>query len=159
VSAESHSFLPPIDDSCKGSDGFSTLASAFLPSNLFGGPDFDGITQTVTQGGIVHKRNEPPPELVCPIELVLMTNDPVLAADGVTYERVAITNWFETNISKIKKAQESLKINPFSESDRRVVENGITSPTYGTKMANLNLTENINVRNMARDFKRTQAAA
>ena len=88
-----------------------------------------------------------------------MTNDPVLAADGVTYERRAITNWFKTNIAKIKKAEEALKTNPFSDSNRRVVENGITSPALGTKMANLFLTENINVRNMARDFKSAQAAA
>eukprot|EP00577_Skeletonema_sp_RCC1716_P004235 CAMPEP_0113406952 /NCGR_PEP_ID=MMETSP0013_2-20120614/19790_1 /TAXON_ID=2843 ORGANISM="Skeletonema costatum, Strain 1716" /NCGR_SAMPLE_ID=MMETSP0013_2 /ASSEMBLY_ACC=CAM_ASM_000158 /LENGTH=1333 /DNA_ID=CAMNT_0000292841 /DNA_START=71 /DNA_END=4069 /DNA_ORIENTATION=- /assembly_acc=CAM_ASM_000158 len=157
VAEAPHSVLPPMDadialcgmDSDKASLGMSTLESAFLPSNLFGSPDFGSFTPTVTLGGNIQKKNEPPPELVCPIELVLMTNDPVLAADGVTYERRAITNWFKTNIAKIKKAEEALKTNPFSDSNRRVVENGITSPALGTKMANLFLTENINVRNMA----------
>ncbi|KAL7447035.1 hypothetical protein ACHAXM_011567 [Skeletonema potamos] len=163
VSAAPYSIIPPMDDGMDASDkaslGMSTLESAFLPSNLFGSLELGHFTPTITLGGIVQKKNEPPPELVCPIDLVLMTNDPVLAADGVTYERNAITNWFQTNIARIKKAEEALKMNPFSDSDRRVVENGITSPTLGTKMANLYLTENINVRKMARDFKSAQVAS
>jgi len=157
LAAPHNSIIPPMDmNSDKTSLGMSTLESAFLPSNLFGSPDFGTFTPTSTVDVNVQRKNEPPPELVCPIELVLMTDDPVLAADGVTYERRAITNWFESNIAKIKKAEEALKINPFSDSDRRVVENGITSPALGTKMENLFLSANINVRNMARDF---QAAA
>lgn len=160
VAAAPHSIIPPMDDSSdKASLVMSTLESAFLPSNLFGSPEFGDFTPTIALSGNVQKKTEPPSELVCPIDLVLMTNDPVLAADGVTYERRAITNWFQTNIAKIQKAEEALKMNPFSDSDRRVVENGITSPTLGTKMANLYLTENINVRKMARDFKSAQAAA
>ncbi|KAL7500822.1 hypothetical protein ACHAWT_008998 [Skeletonema menzelii] len=164
VTAPPNSVLPPMDDDAdKSSLGMSTLESAFLPSNLFGNTDFAIGTftpnVTVDGNGNIPSTNEPPPELVCPIELVLMTDDPVLASDGVTYERRAITNWFHTNISKIKKAEEALKTNPFSDSDRRVVENGITSPALGTKITNLFLTENINVRNMARDFKSKQAAA
>ena len=164
------SIIPPMENvalsgmdemESRGSDRMSTLESAFLPSNLFGTPVFKDASQSVQSGGNgnVSKSNDPPPELICPIDLVLMTNDPVLAADGVTYERRAITNWFETNIAKIRKAQGALQVNPFSESDRRIVENGITSPTYGTKMTSLHLTENINVRNMARDFKSTQVVA
>ncbi len=154
LAAPQNSVIPPMDEmNSKSSLGMSTLESAFLPSNLFGSPDFGTFTPISTVDVNIQKKNEPPPELVCPIELVLMTEDPVLAADGVTYERRAITNWFESNIAKIKKAEEALKINPFSDSDRRVVENGITSPTLGTKMQNLVLTANINVRNMARDFQ------
>ena len=162
MAAASHSILPPsMDDVApdNASLGMSTLESAFLPSNLFGSPEFGDFAQTFAQRGNFQKKNDPPLELVCPIDLVLMTNDPVLAADGVTYERGAITNWFETKSTEIKKAEKSLKMNPFSDSDRRVVENGITSPALGTKMANLFLTQNINVRNMARDFKSAQASA
>ena len=134
LAASHNSVIPPMDmNSDKTSLGMSTLESAFLPSNLFGSPDFGTFTPTNTIDVNVQKKSEPPPELVCPIELVLMTDDPVLAADGVTYERRAITNWFESNIAKIKKAEEALKINPFSASDRRVVENGITSPALDRK--------------------------
>ena len=152
--AQPYSGVPPLNnkggindelDSDKRSLGMSTLESAFLPSNLFATPRRETV--------------DPPPELLCPIELVLMTTDPVLAADGVTYERRAITNWFKANIAKIKKAEEALKINPFSDSDRRILETGITSPALGTKMTSLYLTENINVRNMARDFQNAEAAA
>eukprot|EP00111_Clytia_hemisphaerica_P005628 TCONS_00016347-protein len=37
----------------------------------------------------------PPDELLCPITQELMT-DPVIVADGYTYERTSITQWFET---------------------------------------------------------------
>jgi len=43
---------------------------------------------------------DPPEDLVCPISLVLMTNDPVVAADGITYERASIEDWFEKSKSK-----------------------------------------------------------
>jgi hypothetical protein len=35
---------------------------------------------------------EPPSHLLCPITLQLL-EDPVVATDGVTYERSAITKW------------------------------------------------------------------
>ena len=75
---------------------------------------------------------EPPDELVCPISLVLMTNDPVVAADGITYERASIKDWFKKSKAK---------------------GNIIYSPVHGTKLKNLALTPNISVRNMARAFK------
>ena len=75
---------------------------------------------------------EPPDELVCPISLVLMTNDPVLAADGITYERASIEDWFKKSKAK---------------------GNIICSPVHGTKLKNLALTPNIGTRNMARAFK------
>ena len=76
--------------------------------------------------------NDPPEELVCPISLVLMTNDPVLAADGITYERASIEDWF-----KKSKAKGS----------------SIYSPVHGTEMESLILIPNIGIRNMARAFK------
>ena len=75
---------------------------------------------------------EPPEDLVCPISLVLMTNDPVLAADGITYERASIEDWFQKS-----KAKGSV----------------IHSPVHGTEMESLILIPNISVRNMARAFK------
>jgi len=76
--------------------------------------------------------NEPPEELVCPISLVLMTNDPVVAADGITYERVSIEEWFKKSKTK---------------------GSAIYSPVHGTEMESMVLTPNISVRNMARAFK------
>ena len=43
---------------------------------------------------------EPPSELVCPIGLELMTNDPVVASDGITYERANIEGWFRKQLDK-----------------------------------------------------------
>ena len=82
---------------------------------------------------------EPPEELVCPISLVLMTNEPVLAADGITYERASIEDWFKKSKAKISKAQDNLKQNPQSEADQRIVNNGVCSPILGMKMENLTL--------------------
>ena len=46
--------------------------------------------------GDVDKENiGPPSQLVCPLSNVLMTNEPVIAADGNTYELAAIAEWFE----------------------------------------------------------------
>jgi len=77
--------------------------------------------------------NEPPEELVCPISLVLMTNDPVVAADGITYERASIEDWFKKNKSKGSAS--------------------IYSPVHGTEMESMILIPNIGTRNMARAFK------
>ncbi len=98
------------------------------------------------------QKGEPPEDLVCPISLLLMTNDPVLAADGVTYERSSIQEWFEKSKTKQCEAKENLKRNPHSKPDQRIVEAGICSPVHGTVIPNLNLVPNISVRNMARDF-------
>jgi len=81
---------------------------------------------------ITNNSSEPPGDLVCPISLVLMTIDPVLAADGVTYERASIEDWFKKSKAK---------------------GNIIYSPVHGTEMESLTLMPNISVRNMARAFK------
>jgi len=99
---------------------------------------------------------EPPEELVCPISLVLMTNEPVLAADGIMYERAPIEDWFQKSKAKICRAQENLKQNPQSEADQRVIKNGVCSPVQGTKMDNLTLRPLIGTRNMARSFEAKQ---
>ena len=101
---------------------------------------------------------EPPEELVCPISLVLMTNDPAVAADGITYERASIEDWFKKSKAKISKARENLKQNPQSEADQRVVDNGICSPVYGSKLENLSLVPHVGTRNMARAFEEKKEA-
>mmetsp|Transcript_29124 Transcript_29124/g.66315 ORF Transcript_29124/g.66315 Transcript_29124/m.66315 type:complete len:825 (+) Transcript_29124:404-2878(+) len=78
---------------------------------------------------------EPPSELVCPIGLELMTNDPVVASDGITYERANIEAWFRKHLDK---------------------GGAPMSPSYGTPMTNLNLTPNTNVRQIARDWTRSR---
>ena len=108
------------------------------------------------QKKILSEAQEPPEELVCPISLVLMTNEPVLAADGITYERASIEDWFEKSKAKIREAQDNLKQNPQSEADQRVVNNGVCSPIHGTKMENLTLMPHIGTRNMARSFEEKQ---
>mmetsp|Transcript_12855 Transcript_12855/g.27717 ORF Transcript_12855/g.27717 Transcript_12855/m.27717 type:complete len:859 (-) Transcript_12855:188-2764(-) len=122
--------------------------NAFLPSNLFSGND-----EPTPRSNVNDNLSDPPGELVCPIGLVLMTVDPVLASDGVTYERASIENWFQKNVANIELARENLKWKPLSERDQRVVENGIRSPAYGSTMTNLSLTSNTSVRNMARAYK------
>jgi len=101
---------------------------------------------------------DPPEELVCPISLNLMTNDPVVAADGITYERASIEDWFEKSKAKISDAQENLKNKPHSEADQRVVDTGICSPVYGSKLENLTLVSITVVRNMARAYKEKREA-
>ena len=113
------------------------------------------VHQSLTQ---FQKKNlsetvEPPEELVCPISLNLMTNDPVVAADGITYERASIEDWIQKSEVKISEAEESLKHNPHSEADKRIVNNGICSPVYGSKMESLALMPNTSLRNVARTYK------
>jgi len=97
--------------------------------------------------------NEPPEELVCPISLVLMANDPVVAADGITYERASIEDWFKKSKAKISEAEKNLKHSPHSEANQRVVNTGICSPVYGSKLESLVVTPNTILRNMARAYK------
>lgn len=68
-----------------------------------------------------------PQDLLCPISLELM-KDPVIAADGHTYDRENITQWL-----KRKKHR--------------------TSPLDGSLLSHTNLTENIFARKIIMDFK------
>jgi len=69
-------------------------------------------------------------ELECPICFEFMTTDPVMAADGFTYERHAIEGWF-------RRHQDD--------------PNGIRSPKTNLPMQSLALMPNIQMRTMARD--------
>ena len=68
-----------------------------------------------------------PEEVVCPITQVIMS-DPVIAADSVTYERAAITDWFELKD---------------------------TSPVTGAVLAHKTLTPNAAVKKIAEWFMET----
>ena len=89
----------------------------------------------------------------------LMTEDPVLAADGVTYERAAIENWFHNQVAQLRMSQEQLMANPHLPREQELVWNGISSPLYGTAIPNLHLTPNTSVLNMARAHKERSSAA
>ena len=139
-------FQRAVKESTNSDHFLSQNADAFIPSNLFSEEQKPSSHDAAL--------NDPPEELVCPISLVLMTNDPVVAADGITYERASIDNWFQKSLAKVTRAQENLKRNPNSESDQRVVICGICSPVHGTRLVNLLLVSNIGIRNMAREYNR-----
>lgn len=73
-------------------------------------------------------RSDPPFELLCPIRHVLMTEDPVLAPDGYTYEREAIEEWLER------------------EGDTAL------SPMTHEPLGDVSLVPNVLIRTMARDW-------
>ena len=59
-------------------------------------PPVAEITQVVAPAPNEVAPQRLPPEIVCPITDEIM-RDPVIAADGHTYERRAITEWFTRN--------------------------------------------------------------
>ncbi|CAK8995711.1 unnamed protein product [Durusdinium trenchii] len=59
---------------------------------------------------------EDPPELCCPISQELM-EDPVVAADGITYERRCIAEWFQSN-SGSPTTRETLSTHVLNPSQR-----------------------------------------
>ncbi|KAL3788188.1 hypothetical protein HJC23_004655 [Cyclotella cryptica] len=125
-------------------------SNAFLPSFLYGDFENYGTPSSTNQSRNELTFDDAPSELVCPITHELMTEDPVLASDGITYERSAIENWFHQQVALLKMAQEQLKSNPHLIREREIVKCGIRSPLYGTRMPDLFLTPNTSVRNMAR---------
>jgi len=143
-----------VGDGSSGIKGFKRKAFRRAISEYFN----DKSTKLV-ESPLATNACEPPEELVCPISLVLMTNDPVVAEDGITYERASIEDWFQKSKAKIFDAQENLKQNVHSEADKRIVDTGICSPVYGSKMKSLILTPNTGIRNMARAFEDKKGAA
>lgn len=74
-----------------------------------------------------------PSELICPLLLELMLRDPVVAADGFTYERESIEQW----IAKARRDGEE-----------------ILSPVTNKPLEDLSLTQNLVLHGMAKDFAR-----
>jgi len=81
-----------------------------------------------------------------------MTTDPVLAYDGITYERCAIEDWFGRKLSEIELARQKVVPDPSLMNERYIVTRGVLSPVQNSQMIHLNLTPNLYIRNMARDF-------
>jgi len=99
---------------------------------------------------------QPPTELFCPISLVLMTSEPVIAADGHTYELAAIAEWFEQQHAQVESAKRQIATGSDSKQLRAIVERGIVSPVTYERMDNLALTSNKVVRSLARDAAKTK---
>jgi hypothetical protein len=90
-------------------------------------------------------------ELICPISHMLMTDDPVLAADGHTYERAQIAAWFRKQQKQIEDAKRAIVSGSDSQQARAIIERGVLSPLSHEKMTSLNLVPNNAVRTMAKD--------
>ena len=107
-------------------------------------------------GSNVHAPNdddvEPLSELICPISQVLMTDDPVIAADGHTYERSAIEAWFQKQTSEVAEAQQQMAtVGSDSQRAREIIQRGVLSPMTHSRMEHLALTPNHALRTMAKD--------
>ena len=146
-----------VGDGSSGLKGFKREAFKLAVSEYEDSKSSEVDTHCLSHSGSKASNpnpSEPPEELICPISLVLMTDDPVVAADGITYERESIEDWFQKSKAKISEAQDRLLMNNHqSESDQRVVNNGVCSPVYGSKLENLILVSNTGTRNMARAYK------
>jgi hypothetical protein len=97
------------------------------------------------------ERREPPHELICPVSHALMTEDPVIAADGHSYERAAIEMWFQKQQAEILVAMRQLSMGSHSQHALAIVQRGVLSPLTHAKMAHLHLIPNHALRTMARD--------
>jgi hypothetical protein len=105
-----------------------------------------------------NKENErqPPSKLVCPLSGVLMTNQPVIATDGFTYELVAIAEWFEKQNQEVEAAKELIAAGNKSKELQSIVDRGIFSPVTRAKMDSLSLAPNKTVQTMARDVAKAK---
>jgi hypothetical protein len=81
--------------------------------------------------------NLAPRQLQCSISTVLMVVDPVLAADGLTYERHEIEAWGATKLINGKP---------------------VTSPQTGEVLKDISLSSNLSIRNLAREYLITEFA-
>ena len=102
--------------------------------------------------------DEPPAELMCPISHVLMTQDPVIAADGYTYERHAIEAWFQKQQLQVATARGQIAAGLNSHQAHAIIERGVLSPMTHTKLPHLLVLPNTAVRTMARDVAAKHAA-
>jgi len=93
-----------------------------------------------------------PPELMCPIRHVIMKDDPVIAADGHTYERNAIEAWYQMQQAELSVAVQELTRDPNSHRAKAILDRGVLSPVTHVKMNSLELIPNHAIRAMARDI-------
>lgn len=97
------------------------------------------------------EHRDPSFELICPISYSLMTDDPVIAADGHTYERAAIEMWFQKQQAEISVAMRQLSMGSNSQQALAIVQRGVLSPLTHEKMAHLHLIPNHALRALAKD--------
>ena len=132
-----------------GSVGVKGFKRAAFKKAVFGGRNQDSSSTNSKKD--FEDDHELANELMCPISHAPLTNDPVIAADGHTYERTAIEEWFQKQQAEIVEAQVQLATGSNSEQAKAIVERGVLSPLTATKMPHLNLTPNHAVRTMARE--------
>ena len=84
-----------------------------------------------------------------------MTNEPVIAADGHTYELAAIAEWFEKQNMEVGAAKRQLAAGHNSKHAKAIVDRGIVSPVTRARTDNLALSANSAVRTMARNAAKT----
>jgi hypothetical protein len=83
-----------------------------------------------------------------------MTKDPVVAADGHTYEREAIADYFDKQSTLIGSTKRQLAAGVSSKKKKQlqaVVDCGIVSPVTHSPLENLSLAPNNAVSALARD--------
>ena len=85
-----------------------------------------------------------------------MVNNPVIAADGHTYEHAAIDAWFRKQQGEIAIANQEISRGNDSQQARAIVERGVLSPLTHSKLPHFTLTPNHNVRNLARAFAKNE---
>lgn len=146
-----------MDDISPGEIGFGSFFNdgGALPQNSIGIGAIMG--RGISRESSLNHRNidaidDGPPELYCPISHELMINDPVLALDGITYERCAIEDWFSRKLNEIQVARQKLMNDPSLSNERYTVARGVVSPVRDYQLPHLTLTANISIRNMARDY-------
>ncbi|KAG2500821.1 hypothetical protein HYH03_001583 [Edaphochlamys debaryana] len=101
-------------------------------------PPGAGLADHAAKGPSAPPPPTPPPEFLCPITQDLMS-DPVVAADGHSYERAAIAQWLGAGAAAAR-------------SGRR----GPTSPLTGAPLPSTALTPNYALRSMIRDWRERQ---
>lgn len=145
ATAPSSSLMGSIAKEEIGFDSF--FNNGTLPQNYTGIESFMG--RDISS---IDAIDDGPPELYCPISHELMTKDPVLASDGITYERCAIEDWFARKQNEVQVARQKLAFDPLLSYEKHIIARGIVSPVRDYQLPHLNLTPNISIRNMARDY-------
>jgi hypothetical protein len=77
-----------------------------------------------------------------------MTNQPVIAMDGFTYELVAIAEWFEKQNQELEAAKEMIAAGNKSKDLQSIVDWGMFLPVTHAKMDRLALAPNKTVQTM-----------
>jgi hypothetical protein len=92
--------------------------------------------------------------MCCPIGLDIFS-DPVVAADGETYERAAIERWIADKKQAIKEAHSTLSGNRSNKAAKSIIEAGIRSPMGFGELAHFKLTPNRAMERLAREWEST----